>query len=727
MSIENFRKSIQDTRELLNEIYDTTRIIDFRELVTQYASMIPTELHILFYIKERKWFRENRITSDDFLRFNFLSFEIINNKPKFFNSAEALRGRESDLVSQGYRPSLSSKCAIILNEHELQGYDLEPLSNLTRRLFVSFYKNCGSFDHFRESVALRFARELHRSREEINEGSLIKFIQDELDLQAHILHQKDEIYFQDGTPFNELVTDATTGLPSTVTDDESFVRAFKTSVLRKNKTYGVTGDGVYRFAIVTHVEEYFVYNETLKHRTIKQKPKFCIVFIRRGDLLDIEEVFHASRIISSYFNYSEIHDREELMSFYGRKALEIEETLSEDPAPDKSEIEGVSLAASQEILEFVQRISGADGYSVYFYDPIDQQLFARLGTRLDRSLESLQIASDLPHSDVFRSCKAMDIWHPAKLTHDIAEAQAQGNTEKAVISERWLKQSQSLAMVGIGAERAAWVSPIIKGRTPVGIVEFYAVASSRLSPSIPVFHSAVGLIGELMHRIELANDRGWLTQLSYIQVARHRIENIIDKVHSIDPSLSQKIRSSFVEASDLPNSDIDIPYSHDDNIISRILGYLVDRGVLISEQEELVEKLSVIQNIQPLSSVFTRAITDVLETLLSNSMHSPFRFSDLEIHLFGSETDFPYIEVRYLPEDEFISLDKARRLCASPIRRTGSPTYHFGLFLCGTQLRMIGGNAVAKAIDMTGLNSSQFGLVFQIPVRSRRLPDGGST
>ncbi|WP_171132542.1 ATP-binding protein [Ruegeria sp. HKCCA5014] len=707
-------------RALLEEVYDTSKIIDFHELCEQYVSCFDQSFDLLFYIKERKWFVDKTPQRDPFLKFNYLSFETSNGKLNFFSSPASLEEREAELEATGFQREISNRCVILMDRTVSESEDFEPVKNLTRRLFVAFYRNCGSFDHFRQSVSLRFAREMHKSVEDISEEKVADFIRDRLKIKIEIFHQRDEIFFTPEASFSDLVKDvqAVNRLPNALVADPEFNRAFRTSILRKNRTYGKCKLSDIRFAIVTHAEEYFVNNEVVGHRTIKQRPKLCMVCYSEDQHLDLEEIYHATRIVSLFLHYSEVHDRESLMSFYSSRVQELEEKLSENPVDSRGELDTIAVSALLDICEFALRLSDAEGFVFFEYDPVDRSLKERTNGERGSGSYFASMNDALPHVKVFEAGDALDIWHPEKLKQDIEEASRltiPDQVDKIEISKRWLKDSIALANFGRAEPRSAWIAPIVRGRTPVGVVEFYATSVSRLSPSIPVLRVASELVGELMHRSELANDRGWLAKLSFIQVARHRIENAIAKVHRIDQELAEQLRSSFIERND--ENNLGQAEASSNNIVESTKFVVEKSGFKTNLPQEFWDKFFLLRKYDPVSNSVANAIADVLETILSNESHSPFQPERLSVGIASEESTYPILEIIYAPDGVHIPVERAERLCTAPFRRQYSPTYHYGLFLCGTQLRMLGGRAFAAVEPISGSRSSKFILTFQVPLR----------
>lgn len=725
-----FLDTIFALRSLLDRVYDTSKILDFHTLVEEYVNNFTDQWDILFYIKERKWFIDEKERSDNFLKFNFLSFERNKSELVFFPTNEALVARENQLLSCGYQRILFNKCAIIIPENpNASEADLAPLINLTKRIFVSFYRNCGPYEHFRESVALRFAREFHKSVGEINEDTVTNYIRESLDLNLEILHQRDELYFRSDAQIDQLVVTPTKLLPTGLKFDRKFRSAFRTSVVRKNQTFGTTENRDFHFAVVTHNEEYFVYNEELLHRTIKQRPKFAIVYFSTDKELDIEEIFHATKIISLFLHFAEIHDRESLLSFYSTRALELEEEISEKPIQKRSDLEAFLISAIDNIFSFVTRITDAQRYDVYLFEPHTKGIRLRLSSNSHSQDLLLPLNSDAPHCVSYLNCREIDIWHPDKIRQDIDERPARPenpDSPNLQVTSRWLDDSLQVAGIGSEHERAVWICPIVKGRTPIGVVEFSSDAVSRLSPGAPVFRTAVELAGEISHRIELANDRGWLTRLSFIQVARHRIENVVDKVMQVDRTLGEKLQSSFYSPEIKSVAGSQGALSSSSELFKYIKEQLIEREVLDEVPEDFWNKFHPLEPYLPVSTAVARAVIDVLETILSNSSHSPFQYDGLSVRAGAVDSEFPYLEIEYFPTSVLVPREIAERCCTAPIERPTSPTYHIGLFLCGTQLRMIGGSAYARYDEPVRVGNSPFGLTFQIPLRTRRIAHDGA-
>ena len=592
--------------------------------------------------------------------------------------------------------------------------DITPITNLTKRIFIAFYKNCGSQDHFMESVSLRFAREIYRKSDGINIESVSQFIEARFSMKVEIISQKDEMFFDERSTFEELLAKPTKNIPEDLHKDEYFLQSFKNSVLRKNQTFGETENG-YKFAIKTFSEEYFVSNDELAHITIKMRPKFCIVYYSKGQRLNIDEIYHSNRIISIYFQFREIHDRETFLQTYNIKTLEIEERASDDPYQTKDDLKSQERTLLTELLNSSINITDASGYIYYEYDVFADSFIPSIWSRFEGSPMPIEASGDSPYHRALETMAPQDIWHPEKLGKNIDEIKKRGKPGDIDRNEALLLASKKIEHVQPIGKRAAWIAPVVQGRVVVGLVEFYAHDVSRLTPDESALNSAAYSAGEALRRIELANDRGWLAKMSYVHAARHSLENVRRRLTELDTGLAEELVSSFQTDEE---SFFDPP-----NPSSPVSGQQVQRVLLQrlkTHYRDLVDYKSVqevtdpLQNVTIPSSQVANTIIDVFDTIFSNSRHSPLQVERLDLSIDKSRN--AKLILRYLPHQVRIPISDAHKIFVSPIRAPQSPTYHYGLFLCGAQVRMLGGCAAMIADDDIGLGNSSFGISFTIPL-----------
>ena len=115
----------------------------------------------------------------------------------------------------------------------------------------------------------------------------------------------------------------------------------------------------------------------------------------------------------------------------------------------------------------------------------------------------------------------------------------------------------------------------------------------------------------------------------------------------------------------------------------------------------------------PLSRKGFSAIAMVLDAIYSNAAHGPVHESDFTYIVgTGSESFFDLV---YRPPPRMISKNLAEQICLSPISDHATPTFHYGLFLCAVQVRMLGGYVSFQSIINSGAPNTPFVLVFRLP------------
>jgi hypothetical protein len=112
-------------------------------------------------------------------------------------------------------------------------------------------------------------------------------------------------------------------------------------------------------------------------------------------------------------------------------------------------------------------------------------------------------------------------------------------------------------------------------------------------------------------------------------------------------------------------------------------------------------------------------LADIAETLVANRSHSPFKLSSLDVyHIPATQNSNAYLDVRYIPGN-WIARERMARIGVSPIPSTTGLTSHYGLFLIGAQIRMLGGFMQSNQ-ESDDIGNCHFGLSFRIPVNRMR-------
>jgi hypothetical protein len=173
-----------------------------------------------------------------------------------FKDRGSLVAREEEILGEGYTRDESRLCVIYYRPRH-PNRELRRIVNLTKRIFVAFYKNCGPHYHFRESVARRFIREFYVPNVSAEPGQiddffsvaevqaysmqeLVFYIASTCDLNVSIWNQKDEMFFRTTDDINSLLTFVASSSVSSAEFDHSilfqdiaFRNAFTTVCIKK--------------------------------------------------------------------------------------------------------------------------------------------------------------------------------------------------------------------------------------------------------------------------------------------------------------------------------------------------------------------------------------------------------------------------------------------------------------------------------------------------------------
>ena len=279
-------------RELLETVFDINETISFEDILARFKACVRCDLHCLVYIREKRWF-----AGPGYLRFPYLSFELKDGTLTRFSSRDELAKRETELVDVGYDREESRLCCIVYSIPSNYP-NIQRIINLIKRIFVAFYKNCGSHDHFRRSVSRRFIREFYRQGEH-DLQSLTRYITQQCQINVSIWDQKDEMYFRStDQPIHLVTLKASSGADHvSLFSDEKFSADFNTSITRRNQTYGKTNEGRTYYTVRSFSDAYFI--QETGHSNFKTQQKAVAIYSHRHPL-DLDAISHANNLIDTF-------------------------------------------------------------------------------------------------------------------------------------------------------------------------------------------------------------------------------------------------------------------------------------------------------------------------------------------------------------------------------------------------------------------------------------------
>ncbi len=463
-------RSIKETdrklRNLLELLFDSSESLVFEDVLIAFAECITIDLDCFLYIKERRWFSDPPLSpQSDFLKFSYLSFEFTNRVMSRFTNRHDLERREAQLISERYKRLDSRLCTILYKSPRDSG-GLSRILNLIKRIFVAFYKNCGAHSHFLESVTRRFIREFYS----LNESNptltdVVRYIRNNSGINVSVWNQKDEMYFHQNDDLSSLLTyEASSNMDHEILFlDQKFRSDLKTSVTRKNQTYGKSHTSNVYYVIRTFSDDYFI-GET-GTSNFKTQQKAVAIYSAKSQPLSLDTVQHASRLIGTYLRTTQEMQYHSIILNGTQQCALMEEKLSTTPAENKSTLMGEFKKLLEPLLTDVAKHTRAEFACMRLFEPFGNLLIP------------IAVGSDLPHetpiaisikdkdssisATAFVSDQIVDQWHPTKLRQELAQAITDTPSDKPKLKAALKSRIQLRDSLG-RAESAVVALPIRK-------------------------------------------------------------------------------------------------------------------------------------------------------------------------------------------------------------------------------------------------------------------------
>ena len=310
--------------------------------------------------------------------------------------------------------------------------------------------------------------------------------------------------------------------------------------------------------------------------------------------------------------------------------------------------------------------------------------------------------------------QTVDVWHLEKLTQDLLEAKEMDWTYKAADLQYALAERNLLTDCRGSIASASVAVPIRKGGFLIGVIEFCSAEVSRLSYETKFFELVASFCADAIRRIELANDRGWLIRMSFIHAARHRIEAILRDIRTADREVAKEL-ADLIQATATATKT---------GAAQTKLALAIESiSIALKEHDAadavpiIVSTLNTAEAVCGISERACELIADIFETLTANASHSALQPKSLSLQLVENAPSATYLRIDYAPKDVRVRMERMEQICIAPIPDAETETYHYGLFLLSTQVRMLGGAAYAKPIVDDGLSGTEFGVSFQVPIQ----------
>ncbi len=210
--------------------------------------------------------------------------------------------------------------------------------------------------------------------------------------------------------------------------------------------------------------------------------------------------------------------------------------------------------------------------------------------------------------------------------------------------------------------------------------------------------------------MELVADISWLSRISFLHSARHELENFRRRLRDgEDRDRFEEIVRAYSGMHREP--EIKEPTTVED-IVGKCRARAESRG-----DAPLIDVHANCRDVT-VDQKDAAVVASILDQLLSNSRsHSVINTDPFSVRVDSAvEAAGTVVSIRYASSAGKISEDFLPRVCVSPIPDANSTTYHFGLFLCAVQARMLGGRASARQDVPVNFRKAPLELAFEVPI-----------
>jgi len=709
-------------RVVFDEILESNDLFIADEVIQRISSVLPQDLVFLFFVREEKRFVDEK-ESSRYLNFPYLSFEYNKGEIRRFFSKQQLDERAAELRAKPCVELESPNSFFIVPGNLKEEYRL--LLSLTRRVFLTFYKVCGSRDHFIENVSRRFLREYFDEVGSSTRVDMLGAIKEKFGVEVALGFQKNELSFATAKNSSEIIDISAQTTPdfAALLAQPPFLRDLQTSLSRKLTNYGAIASPKMYYCVHTLAEEYFLPSAEAGRERIAEyrvMRRAVLIFLRAENRLSLDAVYNGTKLVASVLRSEAATHREESILQLFQQCLEKEEALGITPQSTRGGLETVIRGLLEPFLSGVVSATLAERVCLRRFDAFEGALIPVVSacrSASARNVDAVPVPAGTADTEKawaaslsFRRGISVELVHAVRHREEIERA-ARGQLHVEEVGRPNLRN-------GFGGDSdALYCAPVQSGSAIVGAVEFSASNVGRLGAEKAYLARVAAACGEVIRRVELANDRAWLSRMSYIHTARHRIEAIARDIRKVDSksadSLSLLLTSQFGVTS--------VPDAVDDTDawgrrVERIRRASYRRANFGDETGQLAMKItSYCEKIRH----FPRAvdlIIDVFETLCSNAGHSPLKADDIHFRTLIGPRSTSVVELTYASSGAKLPAARMEQVTVSPIRDPEGSTFHFGLFLLSAQLRMVGGAAQGRFRSEDDLGASPFGVSFLIPV-----------
>jgi hypothetical protein len=687
--IDNVIRGIADYE---TEVLNSDEIFVADEIFAMLVGLVPPELEFDFVFRERRRFKADRPEVDlEWLYFPYLSFSFCNGRLEQFTSPEAVQGLVSGRRSSGQYSLVEHPKFVLCVPKSAPPY-FERIARRCAKLVTAFYYACGSHDHFSANIARRHMTTYLSEHYTKDPENLIAYLEQAYDVRVAYAFQttkQDDDY--------ETVSDKTILLKE-LTQYAEFREDLNSAVRRKANFFGVTPDFAWHYSIHSFVD----FDEAPDLHAVRKQPGkqqrrllrrgFAVVAKSAGRLpLDVVKV--VPLLFDAHRSSTRAKDRDNFFRGVQKHGQILEDEFASAPPESVTSFRTRIWTALAEPLQQLLSHDMMDWCQVFLVDAFRPRL-----TSVIRSTASQDIGPARRASFFLKKDKEVP-WVKAFLENrvqHIASVEAHPDPGK-----RWKATL-------VPRTASVFAAPLIVGRMTVGSVVIGSKWTNLFEPEMPYLEAVATGIGDFIHRMELVADISWLSRISFLHSARHELENFRRRLMGDDRERLEEIVHAYSGL-------------HKDELIDRPVDVaeIVERCRLRSETKGDAPKIKLLGKYREIcvDKKDAAVVASILDQLLANARsHSLVSSDPFSVEVDGAVGTGATVSIRYSSSSGKILQDLLPRVCIAPIPDANSTSFHFGLFLCAVQARMLGGRASARQDAKVAFKRAPLELAFEIPI-----------
>jgi len=692
LSDQDVDRVVRAIADFETELLNSDEIVVAGELFAQLVSLVPTDVRFDLLFRERRRFPVDRSDQNpDWLYFPYLSFSVAQGQLEHFTTPEAVQDILNLRSDADDYERLEQTKFILCVPVGGPSY-AQRIARRCAKLVTAFYYASGPHDHFTANIARRHVTTYLAEHYNKDPEKLTEYIESIYDVQVAYVFQttKDGGY--------ETVVDKS-NLLLTLNQYDEFQNDLRNAVRRKANFLGMTSDYEWHYSVHSLVDEASDLAPTTQgdskpvRRLVRRG---CAIVGRQGARLPLDVVKVVPLLFDAHRTATRAKDRDDFFREVQRSALTLEDELAARPPESIESFRGRVWNGLAEPLEQLLSREMMDWCQIFLADPFTPNLRSVLFRNAQGEIGADQGACyDL-------TADAHIPWVRA-----YSENKYQHVPNLDFVERDGLKDWGALFD---SKTKSLFAAPLSVGRLRVGSVVIGSRWPHVFEAELPYLEAVTVGIGDFLHRMELVADISWLTRLSFLHSARHELENFRRRLSDGEDRqrFEEIVRTySGMHASARPKGATSIADLVADcraratrtegTAKIEFLGDWTD--VLIDEKDAAV-------------------VASILDQLLVNSSsHSNIGDDPFVLELHERQRgEGPVLALSYCSRAGRISEDLLPRVCVAPIPDPHSTTFHFGLFLCAVQARMLGGRASARQDVERAFKKAPLELMFELPL-----------